>query len=104
MKIYRYKYIYTYIYVCIYVYMYMILNNQYYIWWLCKKWKKFNPKGFSNIILIRKWRTIIFLWRAYKLLLWIVYNTMHEKMLSYLNIYKMKWFDLYAFLLNPCVS
>ena len=25
---------------------------------------------------------------------------MHEKMFSYLNIYKMKWFDLHAFLLN----
>ena len=22
----------------------LILNNQYYIWWLCKKWKKFNLK------------------------------------------------------------
>ena len=47
----------------------LILNNQYYIWWLCKK---LNPKGFDNIILIRKRRIIIFLWRTYKLLLWIV--------------------------------
>ena len=52
--------IYTYMYVC----KYMILNNQYYIWWLCKKWKKFNPKGFGNVILIRKRRTIIFLMKS----------------------------------------
>ena len=57
--------IYTYMYVC----KYMILNNQYYIWWLYKKWKKFNPKGFENIVLIRKRRTIIYRWKAYKLLL-----------------------------------
>ena len=82
----------------------LILNNQYYILWLCKKWKKLNPKGFGNIILIRKWRTIIFLWRAYKLLLWMVYNTMPEKMFSYLNIHRMKWFDLRASLLNSHIS
>ena len=29
-------------------------------------------EGFGNIILIRKKRTVIFLWRACKLLLWIV--------------------------------
>ena len=45
----------------------LILNNQYYIWWLCKKWKKLNPKGFGNIILIWKGRTVIFLWRVYRL-------------------------------------
>ena len=59
------KNIYTYMYVC----KYMILNNQYYIWWLCKKGKKFNPKGFENIVLIRKRRIIIYRWKAYKLLL-----------------------------------
>ena len=48
--------IYIYMYVC----MYVIINHQYYIWWLCKKWKKFSLKRFCNIILIRKWRTIIF--------------------------------------------
>ena len=52
-----------------YICMYVSLNNQYHIWWLYKKWKKFNPKCFGNIILIRKGRTIIFLQRAYKLLL-----------------------------------
>ena len=31
-----------------------------YIGRLCKKWKKFNPKGFGNIKPIRKRRTIIF--------------------------------------------
>ena len=40
-----------------------------YIWWLCRKWRKFNLKGFGNIILMRKMRTIIFLRRAYMLLL-----------------------------------
>ena len=50
----------------------LTLNNQYYIWWLCKKWKKLNSQGFGNIILIWKGKTIIFLWRVYKLLLWIV--------------------------------
>ena len=29
---------------------------------------------------------------------------MHEKMFSYLNIYKMKWFDLHVSLLNSHVS
>ena len=29
---------------------------------------------------------------------------MHEKMFSYLNIYKMKWFDLHASLLNSHIS
>ena len=82
----------------------LILNNQYYIWWLCKKWKKLNPKSFGNIILIRKRRTIIFLWKAYKLLLWMVYNTMPEKMFSYLNIHRMKWFDLHESLLNSHIS
>ena len=66
--------------------------------------KKFNPKGFGNIILIRKRRTIIFLWKAYKLLLWMVYNTMPEKMFSYLNIHRMKWFDLHESLLNSHIS
>ena len=44
-----------------------MLNNQYYIWLLCKTWKKLNLKGFGNIILIRKRRTIIYLRKAYKL-------------------------------------
>ena len=65
-------YIYMCVCACVCVPMYMILNNQYYIWWLCKKWKKLNPKGCGNITLIRKERTIIFIWRAYKLLLRIV--------------------------------
>ena len=60
--------IYTYMYGC----KYMILNNQYYIWWLCKKWKTFNLKDFENIVLIRKRRTVIYRWKAYKFLLWIV--------------------------------
>ena len=36
----------------------LILNNQYYIWWLCKKLKKLNPKCFGNIILVQSsWTT-----------------------------------------------
>ena len=30
----------------IYIYIFMILNSQYYIWWLCEKWKKFSLKDF----------------------------------------------------------
>ena len=65
-------YMYVCMYVCMNVSIYVILNNQYYIWWFCKKWKKLNSECFGNIILIRKGRTIIFLRIAYKLSLWIV--------------------------------